>query len=79
MISLNKLAEQTIKLTEQNLPLPAYEQALKASHIFNLLDARGAISTTQRQQFILKIRNLTKQCACSYLTKRENLGYPLLK
>ena len=49
------------------LPLPAYDQCLKASHLFNLLDARGAISVTERQSYILKIRNLAKRCCVSYL------------
>lgn len=67
------------KLLSVQLPLPAYEMALKASHTFNLLDARGAISVTERQRFILKIRNLTKQVAEAYYQSRETLGFPLCK
>ena len=51
------------KLLAENLPLPAYEQALKASHIFNLLDARGVISPTERQSFIARVRDLAKGSA----------------
>ncbi len=66
-------------LLEHGLPLPAYEQAIKASHTFNLLDARQAISVTERQRYILRIRTLTKKIAEAYFASRENLGFPLLK
>lgn len=66
-------------LLEKGLPLPAYEQALKASHTFNLLDARQAISVTERQRYILRIRTLTKKIAEAYYQARETLGFPLLK
>jgi glycyl-tRNA synthetase alpha chain len=65
------------KLIEANLPLPAYEQVMKASHAFNLLDARHAISVTERQRYILRVRSLSKACAEAYYTKREELGFPL--
>lgn len=71
--------EQSARLIEAGLPLPAYEMALKASHTFNLLDARRAISVTERQQYILKIRRLTKMVAESYFNAREALGFPLLQ
>lgn len=71
--------EESLRLIEKNLPLPAYEMVLKASHTFNLLDARGAISVTERQQHILKIRRLAKAVAENYFKKRESLGFPLLK
>ena len=64
-------------LIEQKLPLPAYEQVLKASHTFNLLDARHAISVTERQRFILRVRNLARQVAHAYYDAREALGFPL--
>jgi glycyl-tRNA synthetase alpha chain len=67
------------KCIEENLPLPAYEMVLKTSHIFNLLDARNAISVTERQRYILRIRNLAKQVAEKYFTIRKELGFPLLK
>jgi glycyl-tRNA synthetase alpha subunit len=65
-------------LTAQALPLPGYEQVLKASHLFNLLDARGAISVTERQRFILRVRTLAREVARSYLERREAMGFPLL-
>lgn len=65
-------------LLKANLPLPAYEMVLKASHIFNLLDARGAISTSARQNYILQIRTLAHIVAESYYKVREQLGFPML-
>lgn len=67
------------KLIEANLPLPAYEQVMKASHAFNLLDARHAISVTERQRYILRVRTLSKAVAQAYYQKREELGFPLCK
>lgn len=67
------------RLIGLGLSLPAYEMALKASHTFNLLDARRALSVTERQHHILKIRRLTKAIADQYLKTRESLGFPLLK
>jgi len=61
------------------LPLPAYDQALKCSHIFNLLDARGAISVTERALYIKRVRSNARACAEEYLRTRESLGWPLLK
>ncbi len=75
----NTAQKQCFKLNELSLPLPAYEQAIQASHIFNLLDARHAISATERQAYILRIRRLTQSCANSYLKKREEIGFPLIK
>ena len=66
------------KLIEANLPLPAYEMVLKASHTFNLLDARHAISVTERQRYILRVRNLSKSVAEAYYQRRESLGFPML-
>jgi glycyl-tRNA synthetase alpha chain len=67
------------RLVEIQLALPAYEMALKASHVFNLLDARRAISVTERQRYILRIRALTFAVAKQYYANREKLGFPLLK
>ena len=67
------------RLVEQSLPLPAYEQVLKASHLFNLLDARHAISVTERQRYILRVRDMARQVAETYLQQREALGFPGLK
>ncbi|QBG36293.1 glycine--tRNA ligase subunit alpha [Litorilituus sediminis] len=66
-------------LIEKGLPLPAYEQVMKASHAFNLLDARHAISVTERQRYILRVRALAKACAQAYYDARESLGFPLCK
>ena len=66
------------QLAEKDLPLPAYDYCLKCSHTFNLLDARGAISVTERARFIGRVRALAKGCAEGYLKVREELGFPLL-
>jgi len=60
------------------LPLPAYERTIQASHAFNLLDARGAISVTERQAYILRVRTLARGCAEAYYAAREKLGFPML-
>ena len=65
-------------LIEAGLPLPAYELMLKASHTFNLLDARSAISVTERQRFILRVRTLARDVAKAYYQRREALGFPML-
>ena len=65
------------RLVEAKLPLPAYEFVLKASHVFNLLDARHAISVTERQRFILRVRTLARQVALEYYAVRKALGFPL--
>lgn len=65
------------KLIEAGLALPAYEQVLKASHAFNLLDARHAISVTERQRFILRVRTLARSVAQAYFDTRLKLGFPL--
>jgi glycyl-tRNA synthetase alpha chain len=66
-------------LLEDKLVLPAYEQMVKASHTFNLLDARHAVSVTERQRFILRVRALARGVAETYRDSREALGFPLLK
>jgi glycyl-tRNA synthetase alpha chain len=70
---------EALGLIEKRLPLPAYEQVCKASHAFNLLDARRAISVTERQRYILRVRTLAKQVAECYYQQRELLGFPGLK
>ena len=65
------------RLLEVGLALPAYEQILKAAHTFNLLDARGAISVTERAQYIGRIRNLSRAVAQAYVESRERLGFPM--
>lgn len=66
------------QLIEAELPLPAYEQVLMASHHFNMLDARHAISVTERQRFILRVRTLSRAVAETYFARREALGFPEL-
>jgi glycyl-tRNA synthetase alpha chain len=66
------------RLIEANLALPAYEQMLVASHVFNLLDARQAISVSERQRFILRVRSLSRAVAESYYASREALGFPMV-
>jgi glycyl-tRNA synthetase alpha chain len=65
-------------LLARALALPAYEQVLKASHVFNLLDARKAISVTERQRFILRVRTMARNVAEAYYASRETLGFPML-
>ncbi len=67
------------RIIDQSLVLPAYEYCLKCSHTFNLLDARGAISVTERTGYITRIRNLARACAETFLKQRKSMGYPLLK
>ena len=69
--------KQANHLISEHLALPAYEQVLKAAHSFNLLDARGSISITERAEYIGRIRNLARNVASSYLLSRANLGFPL--
>ncbi len=67
------------RLLKLELPLPAYDYCLKCSHAFNLLDARGAISVTERQGYILKVRALARRCAIEYRRVRARLGFPMLR
>jgi len=67
------------RILDEGLVFPAYDLVLKGSHIFNVLDARGAISVTERQSYILRVRNMSKRCAEVFLQARKDLGYPLLK
>ena len=71
--------EEAGLLLENELVLPAYDYTLKCSHAFNLLDARGAISVTERTGFIGRVRKLASLCAEGYLAQREAMGFPLLK
>ncbi|MBT5166745.1 MAG: glycine--tRNA ligase subunit alpha, partial [Nitrosomonadales bacterium] len=70
-------AKQANNLVKENLALPAYEQVLKAAHTFNLLDARGVISVTERADYIGKIRDISRNVAKSYLMSRKKLGFPM--
>jgi tetrameric-type glycyl-tRNA synthetase alpha subunit len=69
---------QAVRLLEQGLPLPGYELVMKCSHTFNLLDARGAISVTERAAYIARVRALARSVAKSYYEARERLGFPML-
>ncbi|EDN67207.1 glycyl-tRNA synthetase, alpha chain [Beggiatoa sp. PS] len=69
--------QQSNSLIEKNLPLPAYEMMLKTSHTFNLLDARHAISVTERQRYILRVRALARAVAQAYYDRRESLNFPM--
>jgi glycyl-tRNA synthetase alpha chain len=71
--------EESIKVGEKKIVLPAYDYCLKCSHIFNILDARGAISVAERTKYIERIRNLARMAARNYLAQREEMGFPLLK
>ncbi|AGA70364.1 glycyl-tRNA synthetase alpha chain [Desulfitobacterium dichloroeliminans LMG P-21439] len=71
--------KEAIRTVEKGLVLPAYDYVLKCSHTFNLLDARGAISVTERTGYIARVRNLARLCAHAYVEQREKLGFPLLK
>jgi len=75
----DRLEAEARTLVEDGLPLPAYDQVLKASHTFNMLDARQAISVSERQRYILRIRDLSRQVAEAYYAGREALGFPGLK
>ncbi|MFT7235040.1 MAG: glycyl-tRNA synthetase alpha chain [Methylophagaceae bacterium] len=76
--SFDSCEQESKKMIEAGLPLPAYELVLKASHTFNLLDARKAISVTERQRFILRVRTLARAVAKAYYDRRESLGFPML-
>jgi glycyl-tRNA synthetase alpha chain len=68
---------EATRLVGANLPLPAYEMVMKASHVFNLLDARHAVSVTERQRYILRVRGIARACAEAYLEARAGLGFPM--
>jgi len=71
--------KESIRLSEKGLVLPAYDYCLKCSHVFNILDARGAISVNERTHYIERIRNLARLASQNYLKQREEMGFPLLK
>ena len=70
---------ESLRLIEKGLVLPAYDYCLKCSHAFNILDARGAISVTERTHFIGRVRNLARRVAETHLKQREDMGFPLLR
>lgn len=75
----NIYEKEASRLIEMELSLPAYDYILKCSHTFNLLDARGAISVTERIGYISRVRNIARLCAKEYVKQREKLGFPLIK
>jgi len=70
--------KESLRLCEKGLVLPAYDYCLKCSHAFNILDARGAISVTERTQYIDRIRTLARLTAKNYVAQREEMGFPLM-
>lgn len=74
----NEYEQEAKRALEQQLVFPAYDYILKCSHVFNLLDARGSISVTERTAYIARVRNLAKICAKTFVQVREQLGFPLL-
>ena len=75
----NEHESEAKRLMSADLALPAYEQVMKCSHTFNLLDARGAISVTERAAYIGRVRALAREVAQSYYNSREALGFPMCK
>jgi len=75
----NDFETESGRLIQIGLAQPAYEYCLKCSHVFNLLDARGAIAVSERTAYIARVRGLARLCAEAYVQQRENLGFPLLK
>lgn len=73
-----KYETEAHRIIEQGLVIPAYEYGLKCSHTFNLLDARGAISVTQRTGYIKRIRDIARACSKAYIQQRQEMGHPLL-
>ena len=71
--------KESERVIEQGLVMPAYDYVLKCSHTFNVLDARGAISVSERTGYIARVRNLARKVASEYLKQREEMDFPLLK
>ena len=79
LAQFNQYEIEAKTLVEKALALPAYEMVMHASHVFNILDARGALSVTERQRYILRVRDLSRAVAEVYYASREALGFPLVK
>jgi glycyl-tRNA synthetase alpha chain len=75
----DELESECFKAIEKGAVLPGYDLTMKCSHIFNILNARNAISVTQREHYIARVRQMANACASAYLKKREEMGFPLLK
>jgi len=78
ILLFSEYEQEAEKLLKAGLVLPAYDMVIKCSHIFNLLEARGAISVTERTSYIQRVRNIARRVAESYIASREKLGFPLL-
>src|SRR3990167_8051721 len=74
----NDFEREAKELIARDLPLPAYDFVIKASHAFNILEARGVISVTERTGYIARVRDLSRLIAAAYVSSREKLGFPLL-
>ena len=77
--TFNAMEKEILNIIESKLPLPAYELVLKNSHIFNIINARGVISVTERQAYILRIRKCAFEIAKLYFDSRKKLNFPLCK
>jgi glycyl-tRNA synthetase alpha chain len=77
-VAFDQAEKESLRLVKAGLALPAYEQMLTASHTFNLLDARQAISVSERQRFILRVRTMARGIAEAYFASREALGFPMV-
>jgi glycyl-tRNA synthetase alpha chain len=77
--SYEQECQRLLAQTEKRLTLPAYDYCIKSSHVFNLLDARGAISVAERTGYIARVRGLARQCAERYIEERAAMGHPLLE
>ncbi|GAY73074.1 glycyl-tRNA synthetase alpha chain [Lentilactobacillus kosonis] len=75
----NEYEKEAHRLLDMNLVHPAYDYILKCSHTFNLLDARGAVSVTERAGFLSRIRNMARMVAKEFVEERRKLGFPLIK
>ncbi len=75
----NTYEEEVKKILECGLVLPSYDYVLKCSHTFNVLDARGAISVSERTNYIGRVRNLARIVAAKYIEQRKEMDYPLIK
>ena len=74
----SRYEKESIRLADMGLVLPAWDSVLKCSHLFNLLDARGAISVTQRTGYVSRIRVIASKCCAAYAQQRKDMGYPLM-
>jgi glycyl-tRNA synthetase alpha chain len=79
VVLFNEYEKEAELLLEKDLVLPAYDMVMKCSHIFNILEARGALSVTERTSYIQRVRNMAKSVAEAYIKSREKLGFPLLR